>query len=139
MAMVKLEPPEQLGMSLGEAMFTQRAIRRLKPEPVSDEDLKTLMDAASKAPNVRAIPSSADGFWRCGTGTDSAGSGSCMREAWWAKRPVGWSSRECVPEGDLHLSAHAPGGRDEGRCRWWCWRFPRRRDRPVRSFPRCRT
>ena len=28
------------------SMFTQRAIRRLKPDPVSDEDIRTLMDAA---------------------------------------------------------------------------------------------
>ena len=53
MAMVKLNPPPQLGMSLGEAMFTQRAIRRLKPDPVSDEDIRTLMDATAETTNAR--------------------------------------------------------------------------------------
>ena len=30
--------------------------------------------------------------------------GELYREAWWAKRPAGWTP-EGVPEGDLHLSA----------------------------------
>lgn len=102
MAIVKLDPPQQLGMSLGEAMFTQRAIRRLRPDPVSDEDLKTVMDAASKAPSSRnqqtarfLVVRDPDRIRRFG---------ELYREAWWAKRPAGWTP-EGVPEGDLHLSA----------------------------------
>ena len=35
--MVRLAPPGALDMALGEAMFTQRAIRRLDPDrPVTD-------------------------------------------------------------------------------------------------------
>ena len=102
MAMVKLEPPAQLGMSLGEAMFTQRAIRRLRPAPVSDEDLKTLMDAASKAPSSRNSQSAR--FLAVRDRDRIRRFGELYREAWWAKRPAGWSP-EGLPEGDLHLSA----------------------------------
>ena len=102
MAMVKLDPPAQLGMSLGEAMFTQRAIRRLKPDPVSDEDLKTLMDAASKAPSSRNSQSAR--FLVVRDRDRLRRFGELYREAWWAKRPAGWTP-EGVPEGDLHLSA----------------------------------
>jgi nitroreductase len=38
-------------MDLFEAIGTQRAMRRLKPDPVSDEDLWTILDAAVKAPS----------------------------------------------------------------------------------------
>ena len=102
MAMVKLDPPAQLGMSIGEAMFTQRAIRRLKPDPVSDEDLKTLMDAASKAPSSRNSQSAR--FLVVRDRDRLRRFGELYREAWWAKRPAGWTP-EGVPEGDLHLSA----------------------------------
>ena len=102
MTMVKLQPPTQLGMSLSEAMFTQRAIRRLKPDPVSDEDLKTLMDAASKAPSSRNSQSAR--FLVVRDRDRLRRFGELYREAWWAKRPAGWTP-EGVPEGDLHLSA----------------------------------
>jgi nitroreductase len=102
MAMVKLDPPAQLGMSIGEAMFTQRAIRRLKPDPVSDEDLKTLMDAASKAPSSRNSQSAR--FLVVRDRDRLRRFGELYHEAWWAKRPAGWTP-EGVPEGDLHLSA----------------------------------
>lgn len=42
---------ERLGMALGEAIFTQRAIRRLKADPVSDADLETILTAAARAPS----------------------------------------------------------------------------------------
>ena len=52
MEMTYIDAPADLTMQIGEAMFTQRAIRRLRPDkPVSDGDLKTILDAASKAPN----------------------------------------------------------------------------------------
>jgi nitroreductase len=38
-------------MSLGEAIFTQRAIRRLKPDAISDEDLETILAAGARAPS----------------------------------------------------------------------------------------
>ena len=52
MEMVRLEPPAELTMSVGETMFTQRATRRLDPNrPVTDAQLELILNAASKAPN----------------------------------------------------------------------------------------
>ena len=36
---------------LGEAMFTQRAIRRFKPDPIPDDVLDDIMQATIRAPN----------------------------------------------------------------------------------------
>ena len=41
----------RLSMPLGEAMFTQRSIRRFKPDPIPLADLRLIIEAASKAPN----------------------------------------------------------------------------------------
>ena len=38
-------------MSLHEAMYTQRAIRNFTPDPVSDDAVATILDAAVRAPN----------------------------------------------------------------------------------------
>ncbi len=42
---------ERLSMPLGEAMFTQRSIRRLRPDPIPLDDVKVFLEAAVKAPN----------------------------------------------------------------------------------------
>ena len=41
--------PEKIG--LFEAMYSQRAIRLLKPDPVPEELVKKLVEAATKAPS----------------------------------------------------------------------------------------
>lgn len=41
----------RLSMPLGEAIFSLRAIRRLKPDPIPEEDLRTILEAAIRAPN----------------------------------------------------------------------------------------
>jgi len=41
----------RLTMTLGETMFTQRAIRRFRPEPIPDADLHDILEAAIRAPN----------------------------------------------------------------------------------------
>ena len=43
--------PARLAMPLGEAMFTQRAIRRFRPDPVPLADLRLCLEAAVRAPN----------------------------------------------------------------------------------------
>ena len=40
-----------LSMPLGEAIYSLRAIRRLKPDPIPDEDLKDILEATIRAPN----------------------------------------------------------------------------------------
>src|SRR6266496_5156280 len=42
---------ERLKMSLGEAVFTQRSMRKLKPDAIPDEDIRLCLEAAVKAPN----------------------------------------------------------------------------------------
>ena len=96
-----LDPPERLAMSLGEAMFTQRAIRRLRPDPVRDEDLKLLMDAASKAPNSRNEQNAR--FLVVRDRDRVRRFGELYREAWWAKQPADWRP-EGAPPGDRHLA-----------------------------------
>ena len=41
----------RLSMPVGEAMFTQRSIRKFKPDPIAIEDIHLIIDAAVKAPN----------------------------------------------------------------------------------------
>ena len=90
---------ERLSMPIGEAMFSQRAIRRLKPDPISVEDIHLIIEAAQKAPNggnrqlVRFMvihdPALIKEF------------GKLYHEAWWAKRRVqGWYKPEDVPKDD---------------------------------------
>jgi nitroreductase len=42
---------DRLTMPIGEAMFTQRSTRKLRPDPIPVEDLHLIMEAAVKAPN----------------------------------------------------------------------------------------
>ncbi len=109
---IRLEPPAELSMTVGEAMFTQRAIRRLKPDPISDGQLKLMLDAASKAPNggnrqpVR--------FLVIRDRERIREFGQLYHEAWWAKRfdEYGWQGPEDVPPEEktyrmpMYLASH---------------------------------
>jgi nitroreductase len=44
--------PASAPISLVEALYSLRAIRRLAPDPVPDEDLRFLIDAATRAPSA---------------------------------------------------------------------------------------
>ena len=75
---------QRLVMPLGEAIFTQRSIRRFRPTPIPMEDLRLIVEAAVRAPNGgnRQIT-------RFLVVTDRARIrefGALYREAWWAKR-----------------------------------------------------
>ena len=61
-------------MSLHEAMYTQRAIRNFTSDPVSDEVVTTILDAAVRA------------FWSFGTGRPRSDSASGT----WTHGPVWW-------------------------------------------------
>jgi nitroreductase len=75
---------ERLAMPLGEAIYSLRAIRRFRPDPIPDADLHTMLDAAIHAPNGgNAQP------WRFIVARDAAVRARfapLYREAWWAKR-----------------------------------------------------
>jgi nitroreductase len=104
--MTYIETPADLTMPVGEAMFTQRAIRRLRHDkPVSDEDLKTVLDAASKAPSGGNSQPGRFLVIRDREAIKSFGKLYC--EAWWAKRrdAYGWKGREDMPEGSPYTMA----------------------------------
>ena len=84
-------------MPIGEARFTQRAIRRYKPDPIPIEDLRLIVEAAVKAPN-----GGTQQIARFLVITDRAtlrGFGALYREAWWAKRhDEGYADFDALPE-----------------------------------------
>jgi nitroreductase len=90
-----------LEMPIGEAMFSQRSIRRFRPDPISNRDLHMMLEAAIKAPSggnrqpgrflVLTDPSVIKAF------------APFYREAWWAKRRDEhrpWTRREDIPADD---------------------------------------
>ena len=91
-----MDVSNQLSMSLGEAIFTLRAIRRLRPDPIPDEDVTTILNAAIRAPNGGNLQP-----WHFIVITDArlrSELGTLYREAWWAKRKdQGISGPEDIP------------------------------------------
>jgi nitroreductase len=88
----------RLALPIGEVIFTQRSIRRFRPEPIALTDLRLLLEAASKAPSggnqqparflLLTEPHLIREF------------GALYREAWWAKRRDegrGWTRRDDIP------------------------------------------
>ena len=104
--MVKLAAPLELEMPIGEAMFTQRAIRRMKPDPIPDEHIELILDAATKAPN--GGNSQPVRFLVVKDAAKRAAFAELYHEAWWAKRRdrEGWKTKEDIPpEEKSYLSA----------------------------------
>ncbi len=89
---------DRLTMSLGEAMFTQRAIRRLKPDPIPDDVMRDIMEAAIRAPN-----GGNNQQWHFIVVKDADTRkhlGELYHEAWWAKRKdQGIMGPEDIPPG----------------------------------------
>ena len=74
----------RLSMALGDAMFTQRSIRRFKPDPIPLADLQLIIEAAAKAPNGGNQQIAR--FLVVNDRTTIREFGPLYREAWWAKR-----------------------------------------------------
>ena len=74
----------RLSMPVGQAIFTQRAIRRLKPDPIPESDLRDILEAATRAPSGgNSQP------WHFVVVRDAGlrvQFGPLYHEAWWAKR-----------------------------------------------------
>lgn len=75
---------DPLSMPLNEAIYSLRAIRRLKPDPIPDEHIKAILEATIRAPNGGnqqpwhfIVVKRADLRKKLG---------ELYREAWWAKR-----------------------------------------------------
>jgi len=101
--MIRLDPPAELSMPIGEALFTQRAIRRLDPaRRIRTEDLKTILDAASKAPNGGNTQPAR--FLVIEDAHIVAQFGELYYEAWWAKRydDYGWTGPHDLPENSFY-------------------------------------
>jgi len=74
----------RLSMPLGEAIFTQRSIRRFRPDPIPLADVRLILDAAVRAPN-----GGNQQIARFVVVDDRAAIqrfGALYHEAWWAKR-----------------------------------------------------
>jgi nitroreductase len=96
--MVRLPVPAGLDMSLGEAMFSQRAIRRFDHDrEIVDADIKLMMDAASKAPSGGNTQRAR--FLVVKDRANIREFGSLYHEAWWAKRSedFGWEPDQELP------------------------------------------
>lgn len=87
---------DRLSMSLGEAIFTQRAIRRFRSDPIPVDDLRLIVEAAVKAPNGGNLQR---GRLLVVDDRDTIREfGAIYREAWWAKRrDEGFSGPEDLP------------------------------------------
>jgi nitroreductase len=83
-------------MPLGEAIFTQRAIRRFRPDPVGIDDIRLMVEAAVRAPNGGNYQMAR---FLIVTDRHLIGPfGALYREAWWAKRhDEGFSDRDQLP------------------------------------------
>jgi len=94
---------DDLTMPLGEAMYSLRAIRRLRRDPIPETDLEVMLDAAIQAPNGGNLQ-----LWHFVVVTDDElrrKFAPLYREAWWAKRRDEGYDEETLPE------HHAPARR----------------------------
>ena len=91
-----MDVSNRLSMSLGEAIFTLRAIRRLRPDPIPGEDITAILNAAIRAPNGGNLQP-----WHFIVVRDArlrSELGTLYHEAWWAKRKdQGISGPEDIP------------------------------------------
>ena len=85
-------------MPLGEAMFTQRAIRRFRTDPIPADVMQDIMEAAIRAPNGGNTQQ-----WHFIVVRDEETRrklGELYHEAWWAKRAdAGIMGPEDIPPG----------------------------------------
>ena len=86
----------RLSMPVGEAIFTQRSIRRFKPDPIPLADVQLILEAASKAPN--GGNQQVARFLVLNDRAAIREFGALYHEAWWAKRrDEGFRRREDLP------------------------------------------
>src|SRR5262245_1433475 len=71
-------------MPLGEAIFTQRSIRRFRPDPIPLADIHLILEAAVKAPN--GGNQQVARFLVVNDRATIGNFATLYREAWWAKR-----------------------------------------------------
>ena len=92
-------PTDRLTMPIGEAMFTQRSTRKLRPDPIPVEDLHLIMEAAVKAPN--GGNNQMGRFLIVNDRAKIREFGALYKEAWWAKR---WDDHQWTKPEDIPLT-----------------------------------
>lgn len=103
---------ERLTMPIGQAMFTQRSVRKFRPDPIPPADLRLILEAAVKAPNGG---NHQIGRFLFVTDREKIRTfGKLYHEAWWAKRwdDHRWSGPQDIPPTEKNYSA-AMGLADE--------------------------
>jgi nitroreductase len=103
---------ERLLMPVGEAMFTQRSVRKFRPDPIPAADLRLLVEAAVKAPNGG---NHQIGRFLVVTDREKIRAfAKLYHEAWWAKRwdDHRWTGPQDIPAGEKNYTA-AMGLADE--------------------------
>jgi len=103
---------ERLQMPMGEAMSTQRSVRKFRPDPIPGPDLRLILEAAVKAPNGG---NHQIGRFLMVTDRDRIRAfAKLYHEAWWAKRrdDHGWTGPQDIPPGEKNYRA-AMGLADE--------------------------
>lgn len=90
----------RLSITLGDAMFTQRSIRRFRPDRIPLADLELIVAAAAKAPS--GGNSQIARFLAVNDPDLIREFGALYHEAWWAKRrdAEGWSGPEDLSEAE---------------------------------------
>ncbi|MBV9120184.1 MAG: nitroreductase family protein [Chloroflexi bacterium] len=95
----------RLSLPLGEAIFSQRAIRRLRPDPIPEADIEVILEAAGRAPSAANHQP-----WRFIVIRDSDRKQKLQaiyKEAWWSRRhPLGIHTPADIPADD-HIAQAA--------------------------------
>ena len=98
----------RLDMPLGEVLFTQRSIRKFRPDPIPVVDIQVILEAAARAPSGG---NRQPGRFLVLTDRDLIREfGSLYREAWWATRRdehQPWTTREQIPASEAGSLAAA--------------------------------
>src|SRR5216684_8321449 len=86
----------RLSMPLGDAIFTQRSIRRFRPAPIPLADVRLILEAAVRAPNGGNQQIAR--FLVVNDRATIREFGALYHEAWWAKRrDEGFQRRDDLP------------------------------------------
>src|SRR5437870_4615407 len=88
---------DRLTMPIGDALFTQRSVRKLRPDAIPVEDIRLILEAAVKAPNGGNHQVAR---FLVVTDRDRIREfGRLYHEAWWAKRwdDHRWTRPEDIP------------------------------------------
>ncbi len=104
----------RLSMPLGEAIFTQRSIRRFKPDPIPLVDVHLILEAAVRAPN--GGNQQVARFLVVNDRETIREFGELYNEAWWAKRrDEGFQQREDLPR-RFHAAAELADAMADAPC-----------------------